>query len=233
MPWSGELVTAPTSRKSPSAEISTVKSRVLTPREQFLQFATTPRFPRHVFGPHERLQPATLGLRVEPREGRQVVTTPVGLGLTEAQAKSWLAPLSEATLTNFPLFELSFRAALVPREMGGPGLTFTEAQQAAFKAAFLSSPSPAALEAAHEAFSEAGAAKAFCLEPYGSSGSSPVPIYDCWWGWPWYEYPSTANPPASFSEQMSRRDSQYLLPDLKDFKLPAGAMGSPIPNSRH
>lgn len=101
--------------------------------QRFLQFAMQRRFPRQELGAQQRLEPTTLGLRVETRDGQPFVSTPVGLGLTHTEALSCLATVSKALRTNLDAFEFAYRKALVPQSCGGPGFTFAEAQQAALR----------------------------------------------------------------------------------------------------
>lgn len=125
----------PTAAAAACDAADTVATNALTARERFVRFATTRRFPRFEYTTDQQLRASTLGLRVEEQDGRWIVTTPLGLGLSEAQAKGWLTPLADSVVERFDRFEFNYRVALVPAELGGPGLTFGEAQQLALKLA--------------------------------------------------------------------------------------------------
>jgi hypothetical protein len=212
MPWGSD----PIVRSAPAVSPAPATRTTPTPnfRERFFDFATKPRFPRWPFQPEDRLRPTTLGLRTELRDGLVVLATPVGLGMSPAEARTWLASLSDAVLTNLELFEFSYRAALVPQELGGPGLTFAEAHQAAFKLALAGRAWSLAPDT-HSRLPveppwETGA-------PWPGGGFFPFASPFGWPGWPWYEYPSTAHPPASFSEQTPRIRWDKLIPDAANF----------------
>jgi hypothetical protein len=117
----------------PAAGTNTAAPPPLPPAERLLELASRPLFPRGQFQAHDRLKPTTLGLRVETQDGEQVVTTPVGLGMSYLGARGWRASVSPALLTNLDRFEHAYRAALVPQALGGPGFTFAEARQAALR----------------------------------------------------------------------------------------------------
>jgi len=215
-PW---LDNAARSNRAPAAadfSATTNSNGPAAARERFFELATRRRFPRIDFQPWERLRPSTLGLNVEQGQGGLQVTTPVGLGLSPSEARSWIAPFSETVLTNFDAFERAYRSALAPAELGGPGLTFAEAQTAAFQSVLAYStlsPGRKALQQAASA-ENADTAVGFTFEQPGGGGAWPA-FDPCWSGLPWYgfyEYPSTARPPASFSEQIPRQRIEFPAP---------------------
>jgi len=156
-------------------------SRPLSPRERFLEFATRPRFGRWIFQLEDRLGASTLSLRVERSGGRPDVCTPLGLGMTESEARAWVSCLSEVILTNFDAFESYYRTALAPRAVGGPGLSFGQARLAALELTANGGKwqllEPAQLEAAAKASPVSIAVT--------DAGASPTPA---WRDPPAYEY---------------------------------------------
>ena len=119
----------------PAVITNPAASALLSPRERFLQFARRPWFPRLHFRPQDRLNPCTLGLKVDYRNGHWIVTTPVGLGMDLQEARALLASMPQALVTNLDRVEFSYRAMLVPRDSGGPGFSFGEAEQRAVRLA--------------------------------------------------------------------------------------------------
>ncbi len=116
-----------------AADTNTAPPLVLPTRERFLQFATRPLFPKLPFGPRDRVNCGTPGLARDYYDGQWIVSTPVGLGMSEQEAQAWLATTPDTFLANLHLFEFSYRAMLVPRELDGPGFTFQEARQTAHR----------------------------------------------------------------------------------------------------
>jgi hypothetical protein len=133
IPFTGDSLASGKEASEPAAATNTAAPALLSPRQRFLEFATRPLFPWLPFGPQDRLKSCTHGLDVEEVDGQWLVSTPVGLGLSDPETRAWLASMPEALSTNLDLFEFSYRATLVPRELGGPGFTFDEAKQTALR----------------------------------------------------------------------------------------------------
>jgi hypothetical protein len=215
MPWSWR---PPAVESNLAVAPPTTNAPAVPPGERFLQFATKRRFPRIAFQANDRLRATTLGLRVEPRGEQMVVTTPVGLGLTETEARALISPLSASALANYDVFEWVYRASLVPEELGGPGLTFAAAQARAWDTLVAARPWPGAADGV-VADGQTNHPSIFTLRRESRyvpwTGAGPWLL-----NWGFYEYPSTASPPASFSEQMPRPKWESLTPALPRFSPP-------------
>jgi hypothetical protein len=133
MPFTSDSLANRMKVPEPAAGTNMAAPALPPTRERFLQFATRPLYPKLSFQPQDHLKSGTLGLTVEYHEGQCVVSTPVGLGMSNRAAQAWLATMPHTLVTNLDLLEFCYRATLVPQDLDGPGFSFDEARRTALR----------------------------------------------------------------------------------------------------